>query len=55
MANRIAGAIKRPGAFTKKAKSAGKSVGAMAQAHKHDSGRTGQQARLALVLKGLKK
>jgi hypothetical protein len=36
------------GAFTKKANAAGKSVHAMAEAHKHDKGKTGAQARSAL-------
>lgn len=53
--NWIQGAIKHPGSFTKQAKHAGKSVGAFAQEHKHDSGKTGARARLALVLKGLNK
>ena len=44
----IAGAIKRPGALTKKAKAAGMSVYAYAQAHKNDSGLTGEQARFYL-------
>lgn len=47
-------AIKRPGALTKKAKAAGKSVSSFASAHKHDSGLTGQQARFALVLKSMR-
>lgn len=47
----IAGAIKRPGALTRKAKAAGQSVGAFAQAHKHDKGRTGRQARFAITLR----
>lgn len=51
----IQGAIKHPGALTKKANAAGKSPMAFASAHKHDSGKTGKQARLALVLKGLHK
>jgi hypothetical protein len=53
--NWIAGAIKHPGALTRKAKKAGESTGAFASEHKHDSGKTGNQARLAMVLKGLKK
>jgi hypothetical protein len=51
----IKGAIKHPGALTKKAKAAGESTGAFAQEHKGDSGTTGAQARLANVLKGLRK
>jgi len=50
----IAGAIEHPGALTKKAHAAGESPMAFASAHKGSSGRTGKQARLALVLKGLK-
>lgn len=52
--NWIAGAIKKPGSFTKSAKAAGKSTSEFAQEHKHDSGKTGQRARLALTLKGLR-
>lgn len=51
----IQGAIKHPGSFTKQAKAAGKSVGAFAQEHKHDSGKTGARARLAITLRGLHK
>ncbi len=54
MANWIAGAIKKPGSFTKQAKSAGKSVSAFAQEKKHASGKTGKRARLAIILKGLR-
>lgn len=46
----IAGAIKRPGAFSAKAKAAGESTRAYAEEHKGDKGRTGKQARLALTL-----
>ena len=52
--NWIAGAIKHPGAETAAAKKAGMSVQAYAQKHKHDSGKAGKRARLALTLKGLK-
>ncbi len=52
--NWIAGAIKHPGAFTKKAKAAGESVSKFAHEKEHASGKTGQQARLALTLKGLR-
>lgn len=48
-------AIKRPGAFSAKAKSAGQSTAAFAQAKKDSPGRLGKQARLAIVLKGLRK
>lgn len=47
----IAGAIKRPGAFTAKAKRAGVSLGVYAEREKSATGRTGQQARLALILR----
>jgi len=46
----IAGAIKRPGAFTRKARAAGMSVQAYARKMRHAGGRTGRQARLALTL-----
>lgn len=49
----IAGAIKHPGAFKAKAKKAGESTREFAEAHQHDSGRTGSQARLALTLMGM--
>lgn len=49
----IAGAIKHPGALTRKAKRAGESTGAFAQKHKHDKGTTGRQARLAITLRTL--
>lgn len=48
--NFIAGAIKRPGALTRKARAAGMGVQSFAHAHEHDSGLTGQQARFALLL-----
>lgn len=44
----IAGAIKRPGALTQKAKAAGMSVDAFARAHQHDTGVTGDEARFYL-------
>jgi len=44
-------AIKRPGAFTRKAKAAGMSVQAFARKKRHAAGRLGKQARLALTLK----
>ena len=50
MAKWIAGAIKKPGSFTKSAKSAGKSVHEFAELKKHASGKVGQRARLALTL-----
>lgn len=49
----IAGAIKHPGAMTASAKREGVSNGAYEQEHKHDSGKAGSRARLALSLKGL--
>ena len=49
--NWIQKAIKHPGALTKKANKAGKSPMAFAAAHKHDSGKMEQQARLALMLR----
>lgn len=55
MANWIKGAIKKPGALTKSAKAAGESPMEFAREHKGDSGKTGQRARLALVLRGLHK
>lgn len=51
--NFIAGAIKHPGAMTKAAKREGVSNSKYEQEHKHDSGKAGQRARFALVLKGL--
>lgn len=47
----IAGAIKRPGAFTRKAKAAGMTVQAYARKMRKAPGRLGKQARLALTLK----
>lgn len=51
----IQDAIKKPGALTKTAHAAGQSPMSFASKHKHDSGKTGQRARFALVLKGLNK
>lgn len=48
--NFIAGAIKRPGAFTRKAKAAGKSVAAYAEEKKGAKGLLGQEARFAQTL-----
>ena len=53
--NWIAGAIKHPGAMTNAAKHEGVSNSAYEQEHKHDSGKAGSRARLALSLKGLHK
>jgi hypothetical protein len=55
MANWIQGAIKHKGALTAKAKSAGESPMAFAAENKGAKGKTGQQARLALILQGLRK
>ena len=46
--NWITGAIKRPGALTKKAKAAGMSPMAFARASQGAKGLTGQQARAAI-------
>jgi hypothetical protein len=46
----IQGAIKHPGALTKKAQKSGQSPMAFAREHKNDSGTTGKQARLAITL-----
>lgn len=54
MANWIKGAIKHPGAFKKKAQAAGESTSAFASEHSGDGGKTGQQARLAQTLMGMK-
>lgn len=51
----IAGAIKRPGALTRKAKKAGMSTRGYAAKHAGDPGRTGKQARLAQTLIGMHK
>jgi hypothetical protein len=50
MANWIAGAIKKPGAFTAAAKKAGKSVQELAEEKKGAGGKIGRRARLALTL-----
>ena len=51
----IQGAIKRPGALTRKAKAAGMTVQSYARKMRHAAGRTGKQARLALTLKKISK
>jgi hypothetical protein len=51
----IQGAIKRPGALTKKAKASGMTPMAYARAHKHSKGLTGQQARAALNMQKRKR
>lgn len=48
--NWIQGAVKHPGALTKKAKAAHMGTQAFAKKHQHDSGKTGQQSRLAMTL-----
>lgn len=48
--NFIQKAIKRPGAFTRKAKAAGKSVSEYAEEKKHAKGVLGQEARFAKTL-----
>ena len=53
--NWIAGAIKHPGSFTRKAKKAGESVAKYAQEKKHAGGKVGKQARLAITLKKINK
>jgi len=54
MAHWIQSAVsKHPGKMTEKAKREGVSNAAFEQEHKHDSGTTGEEARLALTLKGL--
>lgn len=45
----------KKGALTASAKKVGESPMKFASEHKHDSGTTGKRARLALVLRGLKK
>jgi len=52
--NWIANAIKHPGAETASAKKAGMSTQDYAEKHKHDSGKAGKRARLALTLKHMK-
>lgn len=47
----IQGAIKHPGALTKKAHAAGESPMAFARSHMHSPGTTGKQARLAMTLR----
>ena len=47
----IQSAVKKPGSLTAAAKKAGMSTQAYAQKHKHDSGKTGARARLAITFK----
>lgn len=51
----IKGAIKHPGAMTAAAKEEGVSNSKYEQEHKHDSGKAGARARLAITLKGMHK
>lgn len=53
MADFIQGAIKHPGAATAAAKAEGLTVRQWAMKHQHDSGVTGNRARLALTLEGM--
>ena len=53
--NWIAGAIKHPGALTRKAKKVGESPMEFAHQHEGSSGTTGRQARLAITLSKLRK
>lgn len=46
----ISGAVKHPGAVTRKAQQEGVTVHEWALRHRHDAGKAGQQARLALTL-----
>lgn len=49
----IKGAIEHPGAFSAKAKAAGKTTQAFAEEHKGSKGKLGKEARLALTLMGM--
>lgn len=49
----IQGAIEHKGALKAEAKKAGESTREFAEAHKHDSGTTGNRSRLALTLMGM--
>ena len=51
----IQGTHLKEGAFTAQAKKAGKSVHSFAEEHKHDSGKTGNRARLALTFQKMAK
>lgn len=44
-------AVKKPGSLRAAAKKSGKSTSEFADEHKHDSGKTGQRARLAEIFK----
>ncbi len=49
----IAGAVKKPGSFTRSAEAAGKSVREYAQEKKDAPGTLGRRARLALTFEGM--
>lgn len=49
----IKSAVKKPGAMSAAAKREGVSNNEYEQEHKHDSGKAGARARLALTLKGM--
>ena len=51
----IQGAVKHPGALTKAAKHEHVSNSKYEQEHKHDSGKSGQRARFALIMAHLHK
>lgn len=51
--NWIAGAVEHKGSLRAAAKKSGKSTRSFAEAHKHDSGKTGKRSRLALTLMGM--
>ena len=51
----IQGAIRHPGALTRKAKAAGMTTMSYARAHKGSKGTTGKQARLAITLSKMRK
>jgi len=51
----IKGAIKRPGALTRKAKAAGQSVNSFCAGRMKGSSRTARQCRLAKTLRGMPK
>jgi hypothetical protein len=50
----IQNAIKKPGAMTVAAKREGVSNSKYEQEHKHDSGKAGARARLAMTLQGMR-
>lgn len=52
--NWIKDAVKKPGSMTKAAKREGVSNSKYEQEHKHDSGKSGQRARFALIMSHLR-